>query len=140
MVVNEITDTTDPNTMSTRPAVPDSNTRDGDGDRKVEREDEDEKGRRASESVALSSNDDGGDKDIRHAYIVPKPAPPSPNHVPPPPDERRPPPSVPLKGEEDDQKSSGHTDEAAMHLERPPSSQDGCRTTRRRTERAKERR
>ncbi|KIJ08867.1 hypothetical protein PAXINDRAFT_18024 [Paxillus involutus ATCC 200175] len=119
MVVDETADTIDPNMTSTRPAVPvgttngPSNGLDGDGDRKVEVEDEDEKGRRASESATLSLNDDGGDKDVHHVYIVPKPAPPSP-------DERQPPLSVPLEGEEDNQKSSGHADEAATHLEQPP--------------------
>ncbi|KIJ14165.1 hypothetical protein PAXINDRAFT_13078 [Paxillus involutus ATCC 200175] len=83
-------------------------------------EEEDEKGGRASESAALSSNDDGGDEDVRHAYVIPKLAPPFPNHVPPPPDESRPPPSVPLEGEKNGQHSSGHADEAATHLERPP--------------------
>ncbi|KIJ06232.1 hypothetical protein PAXINDRAFT_20565 [Paxillus involutus ATCC 200175] len=83
-------------------------------------EEEDEKGGRASESTALSSNDDGGDEDVRHAYVVPKPASPSPNHVPPPPDESRPPPSVSLEGEMSGKQSSDHADEAATHLERPP--------------------
>ncbi|KIJ08005.1 hypothetical protein PAXINDRAFT_18829 [Paxillus involutus ATCC 200175] len=127
-VDDEAADTTDPHANSTGPAVPVGTTNgppnESNGGRDRERgrnvEEEDEKGGRASESAAPSSNDDGGDEDVRHAYVVPKPAPPSPNHVPPPPDERRPPPSVPLEGEEVDQKSSGHADEAATHLERPP--------------------
>ncbi|KIJ12166.1 hypothetical protein PAXINDRAFT_14940 [Paxillus involutus ATCC 200175] len=86
------------------------------GDRKVE--EEDEKGGRASESVALSSNDNGGDKDVRHMYVVPKPAPPFPYHVPPPPDERSPPLSTPLEGE-NGQKSSGHVDETGTHPKPP---------------------
>ncbi|KIJ09802.1 hypothetical protein PAXINDRAFT_17135 [Paxillus involutus ATCC 200175] len=130
----EATDTTDPNTTSARPAVPvgtsygppnesndDSNARDqeeGKRDGEVV-EGEDEKGGRVCESAALSSNDDGGDEDVRHVYVIPKPAPPSPNHVPPPPGERRPPPSVPLEGEEVDQQSSGHDNEMATHLEHP---------------------
>ncbi|KIJ06368.1 hypothetical protein PAXINDRAFT_20441 [Paxillus involutus ATCC 200175] len=81
---------------------------------------EDEKGGRASESAALSSNDDGGDKDVRHAYVIPKPAPPSPYHIPPPPDESRPPPSVSLEGEMSGKQSSDHANEAVTHLERPP--------------------
>ncbi|KIJ06076.1 hypothetical protein PAXINDRAFT_20712 [Paxillus involutus ATCC 200175] len=126
-VVDEAADTTDPHANSAGPAVP-VGTSNGplnridegveEGDRKVE--EEDEKGGRASESAALSSNDDGGDEDVRHAYIVPKPAPPSPYHVPPPPDESRPPPSMSLEGEMSGKQSSDHADEAATHLERPP--------------------
>ncbi|KIJ12438.1 hypothetical protein PAXINDRAFT_14762 [Paxillus involutus ATCC 200175] len=126
-VDDKAADTTDPHANSAGPAVPVGTTNGPSngidegvekGDSKVE--EENAKGGRVSGSVALSSNDDGGDEDVRHVYVVPKPAPPSPNHVPPPPDEQRPPPSAPLEGEEDDQKSSGHADEAATHLERPP--------------------
>ncbi|KIJ08863.1 hypothetical protein PAXINDRAFT_18029 [Paxillus involutus ATCC 200175] len=125
-VVDEAADTTDPHANSAGPAVPVGTTNEPsngvdegveEGDRRVE--EEDEKGGRASESAALSSNDNGGDEDVRHAYAVPKPAPPSPYHVPPSPDERRPP-SVPLEGEMTGKQSSGHADEAATHLERPP--------------------
>ncbi|KIJ05233.1 hypothetical protein PAXINDRAFT_21488, partial [Paxillus involutus ATCC 200175] len=82
-------------------------------------EEEDEKGGRASGIEDPSSNDDGGDEDVRHAYVVPKPASPSPNHVPPPPDESRPPPSVSLEGEMSGKQSSDHADEAATHHEHP---------------------
>jgi hypothetical protein len=78
-VDDEAADTTDPHANSAGPAVP-VGTSNGpsngidegveEGDRKVE---EDEKGGRASGSAALSSNDDGGDEDVRHAYVVPKP-------------------------------------------------------------------
>ncbi|KIJ04447.1 hypothetical protein PAXINDRAFT_22263, partial [Paxillus involutus ATCC 200175] len=124
---DEAADTTDPHANSAGPAVPvgtmhePSNGVDEgveEGDRRVEAEDE--KGGRASGSAAPSSNDDGGDEDVRHAYVVPKPAPPSPNHVPPPPDESRPPPSMSLEGEMSGKQSSDHADEAVTHLERPP--------------------
>ncbi|KIJ04850.1 hypothetical protein PAXINDRAFT_21861, partial [Paxillus involutus ATCC 200175] len=125
-VDDEAADTTDPHANSAGPAVPVGTTNEPsngidegveEGDRKVE--EEDEKGGRASESAALSSNDNGGDEDVRHAYVVPKPATSAPYHVPPSPDKRRPP-SVPLEGEMTGKQSSGHADEAATHLERPP--------------------
>ncbi|KIJ08782.1 hypothetical protein PAXINDRAFT_18099 [Paxillus involutus ATCC 200175] len=127
-VDNEAADTTDPHANSAGPAVPVGTTNgppnESNGGRDRERgrnvEEEDEKGGRASESAALSSNDDGGDEDVRHAYVVPKPASPSPNHVPPPPDESRPPPSMSLEGEMSGKQSSDHADEAVTHLERPP--------------------
>ncbi|KIJ04824.1 hypothetical protein PAXINDRAFT_21887 [Paxillus involutus ATCC 200175] len=101
--------------MSARPAVPvgtsygllnesnnDSNARDQEegkrgGEVIEDVEGEDEKGRRACESAALSSNDDSEDEDVRHV----------------------PPPSVLLEGEEVDQQSSGHDNEMATHLEHP---------------------
>jgi hypothetical protein len=125
-VDDEAADTTDPHANSAGPAVPVGTTNEPsngvdegveEGDRRVEAEDE--KGGRASGSAAPSSNDDGGDEDVRHAYVVPKPATSAPYHVPPSPDERRPP-SVPLEGEMTGKQSSGHADEAATHLERPP--------------------
>ncbi|KIJ07582.1 hypothetical protein PAXINDRAFT_19235 [Paxillus involutus ATCC 200175] len=124
---DEAADTTDPHANSAGPAVPVGTTNgppnESNGGRDRERgrniEEEDEKGGRASESAALSSNDDGGDEDVRHAYVVPKPASPSPNHVPPPPDESRPPPSTLLEGEKNGQQASGHIDDTATHLERP---------------------
>ncbi|KIJ07005.1 hypothetical protein PAXINDRAFT_19795 [Paxillus involutus ATCC 200175] len=127
-VDDEAADTMDPHANSAGPAVPVGTTNgppnESNGGRDRERgrnvEEEDEKGGRASESAALSSNNDGGDEDVRHAYVVPKPASPSPNHVPPPPDESRPPPSVSLKGEMSGKQSSDHADEAVTHLERPP--------------------
>ncbi|KIJ05642.1 hypothetical protein PAXINDRAFT_21119, partial [Paxillus involutus ATCC 200175] len=126
-VDDEATDTTDPHANSAGPAVPVGTTNgppnESNGGRDRERgrnvEEEDEKGGRASESAALSSNDDGGDEDVRHAYVVPKPASPSPNHVPPPPDESRPPPSMSLEGEMSGKQSSDHADEAATHHEHP---------------------
>ncbi|KIJ11552.1 hypothetical protein PAXINDRAFT_15548 [Paxillus involutus ATCC 200175] len=118
-VVDEATDTTDPHTNSAGPAVPVGMTKgppnESNGGRDRERgrniEEEDEKGGRASESAAPSSNNDGGDEDVCHAYIIPKPAPPSPNHVPPPPDESRPPPSVSLEGETSDESTTTLPDE-----------------------------
>ncbi|KIJ19289.1 hypothetical protein PAXINDRAFT_7789 [Paxillus involutus ATCC 200175] len=126
-VDDEAADTTDPHANSAGPAVPVGTTNgppnESNGGRDRERgrnvEEEDEKGGRASESAALSSNDDGGDEDVRHAYVVPKLASPSPNHVPPPPDESRPPPSTPLEGEKNGQQASGYADDTATHLERP---------------------
>ncbi|KIJ19235.1 hypothetical protein PAXINDRAFT_8582 [Paxillus involutus ATCC 200175] len=127
----EATDTTDPNTTSARPAVPVGTTNkpsnwidngaEGGNGREVDEdvEIEDEKGGRASESTALSSNNDGGDEDVRHAYVVPKPVPPSPYQVPPPPDESRPPLSMSLEGEMSGKQSSDHADEAATHHEHP---------------------
>ncbi|KIJ06131.1 hypothetical protein PAXINDRAFT_20666 [Paxillus involutus ATCC 200175] len=126
MANDEAADTMDPHANSAGPAVPVGMTNEPsngvdegveEGDRKVK--EEDEKGRRASESAALSLNDDSGDEDVRHAYVIPKPAPPSPYHVPPPPDESRPPPSVSLEGEMSGKQSSDHTDEAATHHEHP---------------------
>ncbi|KIJ13592.1 hypothetical protein PAXINDRAFT_13553 [Paxillus involutus ATCC 200175] len=132
-VDDEAADTTDPHAICAGTTVPAGTSHEPsndvdegveEGDRKVE--EEDEKGGRASESAALSSNEDGGDEDVRHAYIVPKPVPPSPYQVPPPPDESRPPPSTPLEGEKNGQPSSGRTDETGTHLETP---QDQSRTT-----------
>ncbi|KIJ05105.1 hypothetical protein PAXINDRAFT_21611 [Paxillus involutus ATCC 200175] len=94
-------DTMDPHANSAGPAVPVGTLNEPlngidegveEGDRKVE--EEDEKGRRVSESAAPSSNDDSGDEDVCYVYVVPKPVPPSPYHIPPPPDERSPPPST----------------------------------------------
>ncbi|KIJ09086.1 hypothetical protein PAXINDRAFT_17815 [Paxillus involutus ATCC 200175] len=125
-VDDEAADTTDPHANSTGPAVPVGTTNEPsngvdegveEGDRSVE--EGDEKGGRVSESAALSSNDDGGDEDVRHAYVVPKPVPPSPYQIPPSPDESRPPPSTPLEGEKNGQQASGHVDDTATHLERP---------------------
>ncbi|KIJ08868.1 hypothetical protein PAXINDRAFT_18025 [Paxillus involutus ATCC 200175] len=65
-----------------------------------------------------SSNNDSGDEDVRHMYVVPNTqlvpyrALPTPNN-------QRPPLSMPLKGEKTGQQSSGHADEAATHLEVP---------------------
>ncbi|KIJ10859.1 hypothetical protein PAXINDRAFT_16193, partial [Paxillus involutus ATCC 200175] len=78
----------------------------------------DEKGEWASGIKDPSSNDDGGDEDVRHAYVVPDTTQPVPYHVPPPPNERSPPPSTPLEGE-NGQKSSGHRDKTATYLEDP---------------------
>ncbi|KIK96299.1 hypothetical protein PAXRUDRAFT_10901 [Paxillus rubicundulus Ve08.2h10] len=49
---------------------------------------EDKKGGRASGSVTPSSNDDGGDEDVRHTYIVPKTTQPVPYHISPCPEQR----------------------------------------------------
>ncbi|KIJ08655.1 hypothetical protein PAXINDRAFT_18224 [Paxillus involutus ATCC 200175] len=104
-------DTTDPHANSAGPAVPVGTMNElsngvdegvDEGDRKV------------------NSNDNGGDEDVRHVYVVPKLAPPSPYHLPPPADESRPPPSMLLKGEMTGKQSSGHANEAATHLEVPP--------------------
>ncbi|KIJ05892.1 hypothetical protein PAXINDRAFT_20878, partial [Paxillus involutus ATCC 200175] len=125
-VDDEAADTTDPHTICAGTTVPAGTSHEPsndvdegveEGDRKVE--EEDEKGGRASESAALSSNDDGGDEDVRHAYVVPKPVPPSPYQIPPSPDKSRPPPSTPLEGEKNGQQASGHVDDTATHLERP---------------------
>ncbi|KIJ07416.1 hypothetical protein PAXINDRAFT_19392 [Paxillus involutus ATCC 200175] len=78
----------------------------------------DEKGEWASGIKDPSSNDDGGDEDVRHAYVVPDTTQPVPYHIPPPPNERSPPPSTPLEGE-NGQKSSGHRDKTATYLEDP---------------------
>ncbi|KIJ12481.1 hypothetical protein PAXINDRAFT_14681 [Paxillus involutus ATCC 200175] len=60
---------------------------------------EDEKGEWVSGIESPSSNDDGGDEDVRHAYVVPTSTLPPPYHALPTPDERQRPLSMPLKGE-----------------------------------------
>ncbi|KIJ07197.1 hypothetical protein PAXINDRAFT_19600 [Paxillus involutus ATCC 200175] len=118
-VDNEAADTTDPHANSAGPVVPVGTTNGIDeGEKGGE---EDEKGEWASGIETPSSNDDGGDEDVRHAYVVPTSTLPPPYHaLPPPPDESRPPPSVSLEGEMSGKQSSDHADEAATHLERPP--------------------
>jgi hypothetical protein len=92
----EATDTSDPNATSARPTEPVGtlngplNENEGNG----------KKGEKGE-------NDDGGDENVRHAYIVPSPTSPPASRLPP---------STPLEGEkEKGQQSSGHTDEAATH-------------------------
>ncbi|KIJ04995.1 hypothetical protein PAXINDRAFT_21725, partial [Paxillus involutus ATCC 200175] len=98
--VNEAADTTDPHANSAGPAVPVGTTNEPSNgiDEGEKGGEEDEKGEWASGIETPSSNDDGGDEDVRHA----------------------PPPSVPLEGEEDDQKASGHVDDMATHLKPTP--------------------
>ncbi|KIJ10261.1 hypothetical protein PAXINDRAFT_16705 [Paxillus involutus ATCC 200175] len=66
-----------------------------------------------------SSNDNGGDEDVRHAYVVPNLTQLPPYHILPTPDERPPPPSTLLEGERSGKQSSGHIDKTGMHLEVP---------------------
>jgi hypothetical protein len=81
---------------------------------------EDDMGEWASGIETPSSNDDSGDEDVRHAYIVPTSTLPPPYHALPTPDGRRQPPSTPLEGEEKyGQQSSGQVHETAMHLKTP---------------------
>ncbi|KIJ09850.1 hypothetical protein PAXINDRAFT_17104, partial [Paxillus involutus ATCC 200175] len=122
-VVDEAADTTDPHANSAGPAVPVGTTNEPSNgiDEGEKGGEEDEKGEWASGIETPSSNDDGGDEDIRHAYVVPTSTLPPPYHaLPPPPDESRPPPSVSLEGEMSGKQSSDHADEAVTHLERPP--------------------
>ncbi|KIJ16557.1 hypothetical protein PAXINDRAFT_11007 [Paxillus involutus ATCC 200175] len=80
---------------------------------------EDEKGEWASGTEIPSSNDDGGDEDVRHVYVIPTSTLPPPYHTLPTPHERRRHLSMLLEGEEGDQKSSGHDNKTATHLEHP---------------------
>ncbi|KIJ12359.1 hypothetical protein PAXINDRAFT_14835 [Paxillus involutus ATCC 200175] len=116
------TDATNPNATSVGPATPMGRPYGppnalNEGEKGGE---EDEKGEWASGIETPSSNDDGGDEDVRHAYVVPTSTLPPPYHALPTPDERQRPTSMPLEGEMTGQQSSGHADEAATHLERPP--------------------
>ncbi|KIK71867.1 hypothetical protein PAXRUDRAFT_181701 [Paxillus rubicundulus Ve08.2h10] len=79
----------------------------------------DETGEWASGSVTPSSNDDSGDEDVCHTYIVPNMTQPPPYHALPTPDEQRQPLSMPLEGEKTGQQSSRHTDELGTHLDVP---------------------
>ncbi|KIJ07980.1 hypothetical protein PAXINDRAFT_18855 [Paxillus involutus ATCC 200175] len=117
----EATDTTNPNTTSVGPATPMGRSygllnASNEGEEGGE---EDEKGEWASGIETPSSNDDGGDEDVRHMYVVPTSTLPPPYHALPTPDERRRPPSMLLKGEMTGQQSSGHNNETATHLEYP---------------------
>ncbi|KIJ21289.1 hypothetical protein PAXINDRAFT_5472 [Paxillus involutus ATCC 200175] len=89
------------------------------GDSKVKVENE--KGRRASESAALSSNDNSGDEDVHHTYIIPKPALPAPYHVPPRPDEQGSPPTCRSRGRRkvDDAKTDDNHPEDDNHTQQP---------------------
>ncbi|KIJ10059.1 hypothetical protein PAXINDRAFT_16906 [Paxillus involutus ATCC 200175] len=98
---NKAADTSNPNAMSaglTEPAGTSNEPRNelNKGEKGGE---EDEKGVWASGIEDPSSNDDGGDKDVHHAYVVPNMTLPPPYHTLPTPDERRQPPSMPLEGE-----------------------------------------
>ncbi|KIJ10471.1 hypothetical protein PAXINDRAFT_102023 [Paxillus involutus ATCC 200175] len=100
-VNDEATDTSNPhaNGAGTTMPVGTSNGRDREGDERdkvVE-----EKGEWASGIKHPSSNDDSGDEDVRHVYIVPNTTQLVPYHALPIPNKRRPPPSVPLEGEKD---------------------------------------
>ncbi|KIJ12433.1 hypothetical protein PAXINDRAFT_14757 [Paxillus involutus ATCC 200175] len=121
-VDDEAADTMDPHANSTGPAVPVGTMNEPSNgiDKGEKGGEEDEKGEWASGIETPSSNDDGGDKDVRHAYVVPTSTLPPPYHALPTPDKRQRPPSMPLKGEMTGQQLSGHADEAATHLERPP--------------------
>ncbi|KIJ06697.1 hypothetical protein PAXINDRAFT_20106 [Paxillus involutus ATCC 200175] len=124
--VVETTDATNPNAMSVGPATPvgrsygllnesdkDLRGRSGKVDEGVEVENE--KGEWASGIKDPSLNDDDGNEDIHHAYIIPNTTQLVPYHAELPPD----PPSMPLEGEKNGQLSSGHIDKMAMHLEPP---------------------
>ncbi|KIJ15255.1 hypothetical protein PAXINDRAFT_11797 [Paxillus involutus ATCC 200175] len=65
-----------------------------------------------------SLNNNSGDEDVHHMYVVPNTQL-VPYRALPTPNKQRPPPSMPLKGEKTGQQSSGHADEAATHLEVP---------------------
>ncbi|KIJ10749.1 hypothetical protein PAXINDRAFT_16295 [Paxillus involutus ATCC 200175] len=91
---------------------------------------EDEKGEWVSGIETPSSNNNGGDKDVRHVYVIPTLTLPPPYHALPTPDKRRRPPSRPLKGEMTGQQSSGS---------RQPHNHKGHCTTRHQMERAEER-
>ncbi|KIJ14747.1 hypothetical protein PAXINDRAFT_12575 [Paxillus involutus ATCC 200175] len=121
-VDDEAADTTDPHANSAGPAVPVGTTNEPSNgiDEGEKGGEEDEKGEWASGIETPSSNDDGGDEDVRHAYVVPTSTLPPPYHaLPPPPDESRPPPSMSLEGEMSGKQSSDHADEAATHHEHP---------------------
>ncbi|KIJ21103.1 hypothetical protein PAXINDRAFT_6883 [Paxillus involutus ATCC 200175] len=110
-VDDKAADTTDPHANSAGPAVPvgtmnklsngiDNGVKGGNG-REVN-----EEGEWASGIDDLSSNDDSGDEDVRHAYVVPNSTQLVPYHAEPPPDDSRPPPSVSLEGEMSDQSTT----------------------------------
>ncbi|KIJ19312.1 hypothetical protein PAXINDRAFT_7805 [Paxillus involutus ATCC 200175] len=67
---------------------------------------EDDMGEWASGIETPSSNDNGGDEDVHHAYVVPTSTLPPPYHALPTPDRQRPPLSTPLKGEEKNSQQS----------------------------------
>ncbi|KIJ12713.1 hypothetical protein PAXINDRAFT_14471 [Paxillus involutus ATCC 200175] len=101
---NKAADTSNPNAMSTGPTEPvgmsnEPRNESNEGEKGGE---EDEKGVWASGIEDPSSNDDGGDEDVRHVYVVPNTTLPPPYHALPTPDKRRQPPSTPLEGEKND--------------------------------------
>ncbi|KIJ09461.1 hypothetical protein PAXINDRAFT_17447 [Paxillus involutus ATCC 200175] len=117
----EATDAMNPNTTSVGPATPMGRSygppnASNKGEKGGE---EDEKGEWVSGIENPSSNDDGGNEDVRHVYIIPTSTLPPPYHALPTPDERWRPPSMPLEGEMTGQQSSGHNNETATHLEHP---------------------
>ncbi|KIK76569.1 hypothetical protein PAXRUDRAFT_103604, partial [Paxillus rubicundulus Ve08.2h10] len=107
--VNEATDTTDPNAMGAGPAVPvgmmNGPLNEG---RNVKKEDE--MGEWVSGIEDPSLDDDGGDEDVLHTYVVPNMTRPPPFHVLSTPDEQSQPSSMPLEGEKTGQQSSRHPD------------------------------
>ncbi|KIK79028.1 hypothetical protein PAXRUDRAFT_162406, partial [Paxillus rubicundulus Ve08.2h10] len=81
-VTGAATDTANPNMKSARPAGALCTGNTYNVTEEVEGEAiKDEKGGRASGSVTPSLNDDGGDEDICHTYILPKPTQPVPCHI-----------------------------------------------------------
>ncbi|KIJ08944.1 hypothetical protein PAXINDRAFT_17952 [Paxillus involutus ATCC 200175] len=87
-VVDEAADTSNPHATCAGTTVPVGTLHEplNEVDEGVEKGGKGEKSGRASESEAPSSNGDGGDEDVRHAYVIPKPAP---YQLPPPPNEPR---------------------------------------------------
>ncbi|KIJ11539.1 hypothetical protein PAXINDRAFT_15538 [Paxillus involutus ATCC 200175] len=122
MANDEAADTSNPNADSARPTMP-VGTSCGLRSESNENEEgkkgiEDKKGEWASGIEDPSSNDNSGDEDIHHVYVVPNTTQPVPYHALPTPNERSPPPSMPLEGE-NGQQSSGHINETATYLKDP---------------------
>ncbi|KIJ19510.1 hypothetical protein PAXINDRAFT_8001 [Paxillus involutus ATCC 200175] len=86
-VNNEATDTSNPHTNGAGTMMPVGTSSGRDQERDERDEGGDKKGEWASGIEDPSSNDDGGDEDVRHAYVVPNTTQPVPYHIPPPPNE-----------------------------------------------------
>ncbi|KAF8841210.1 hypothetical protein BDN67DRAFT_1010773 [Paxillus ammoniavirescens] len=114
-------DTSNPNTDSARLTMP-VGTSCGPWSESNKNEEkkgiEDEKGEWASGIEDPSSNDDGGDEDVHHTYIVPNTTQPVPYHALPTPNERSPPLSTLLE-RENGQQLSGHINKMATYLKDP---------------------
>ncbi|KIJ09143.1 hypothetical protein PAXINDRAFT_17768 [Paxillus involutus ATCC 200175] len=116
---NEAADTSNPNMMSAGPTEPAgmSNEPRNESNKGEKGGEKDEKGVWASGIEDPSSNDDSGDEEVCHAYIIPNTTLPPPYHALPTPDERRQPPNMLLEGEKNGDEEGQETRKGTREVE-----------------------